>query len=206
MLGNIERRLALVILLTAILPLASAMFLAYSLLNYASSVWLRPEVEQELERGIEHLQGLRARRQRRHEAANGQAMAGDPCCAPRHAATTRTRVRGLSMRSFRATRNWCRSRWKTAPGRPLAIHDRGRPLDDGTSGSSTSGARSPRTTRHRRSSRRLPSLVVTRWSSNAPDRRMTRIRSSRRNAPTSTRGISTLSRFCSALRWWLPWR
>ena len=53
MLGKIERLLALVILVTATLPLASAMFLAYALLNYASSVWLRPEVEQELERGIE---------------------------------------------------------------------------------------------------------------------------------------------------------
>jgi two-component system nitrogen regulation sensor histidine kinase NtrY len=53
MLGNIERRLALVILVTALLPLASAMLLAYSLLNYASSVWIRPEVEQELERGID---------------------------------------------------------------------------------------------------------------------------------------------------------
>src|SRR5260370_5683815 len=53
MLGKPERRIALAILLTAILPLASAMLLAYSLLNYASSVWLRPEVEQELERGID---------------------------------------------------------------------------------------------------------------------------------------------------------
>ena len=53
MLGNTERRLALVILTTALLPLASAMMLAYSLFNYASSVWLRPEVEQELEHGID---------------------------------------------------------------------------------------------------------------------------------------------------------
>src|SRR4030081_1441337 len=53
MLGKTEHRLALVILVTAILPLASAMLLAYSLLNYASSVWLRPEVEHELERGID---------------------------------------------------------------------------------------------------------------------------------------------------------
>jgi nitrogen fixation/metabolism regulation signal transduction histidine kinase len=52
-LGKTERRVALVILLTALLPLASAMVLAYSLLDYASSVWLRPEVDQELERGIE---------------------------------------------------------------------------------------------------------------------------------------------------------
>jgi two-component system, NtrC family, nitrogen regulation sensor histidine kinase NtrY len=53
MVGKTERRIALVILLTALLPLASAMLLAYSLLDYASSVWLRPEVAQELERGID---------------------------------------------------------------------------------------------------------------------------------------------------------
>jgi two-component system nitrogen regulation sensor histidine kinase NtrY len=53
MLRNTEGRLALVILTTALLPLASAMLLAYSLFNYASSVWLRPEVEQELEHGID---------------------------------------------------------------------------------------------------------------------------------------------------------
>ena len=53
MLNKTEHRLALAILVTAILPLASAMMLAYSLLNYASSVWLRPEVEEELVRGID---------------------------------------------------------------------------------------------------------------------------------------------------------
>ena len=47
-LGKTERRLALVILLTALLPLASAMVLAYSMLNVASSLWVRPEIEQEL--------------------------------------------------------------------------------------------------------------------------------------------------------------
>lgn len=53
MLNKTEHRLALAILVTAILPLASAMMLAYSLLNYASSVWLRPEVEEQLDRGID---------------------------------------------------------------------------------------------------------------------------------------------------------
>jgi two-component system nitrogen regulation sensor histidine kinase NtrY len=53
MLNKTEHRLALAILVTAILPLASAMMLAYSLLNYASSVWLRPEVKEELDRGID---------------------------------------------------------------------------------------------------------------------------------------------------------
>ena len=53
MLGKTERRIALVILVTAILPLASAVVLASSMLTYASSVWLRPEVDQQLERGID---------------------------------------------------------------------------------------------------------------------------------------------------------
>src|SRR6516225_4676546 len=53
MLGKTERNLALVILVTAILPLASAVVLASSMLTYASSVWLRPEVDQQLQRGID---------------------------------------------------------------------------------------------------------------------------------------------------------
>jgi two-component system, NtrC family, nitrogen regulation sensor histidine kinase NtrY len=53
MLGQIERRLALVILLTAMLPLAGALVLAVALMNYAAGVWLRPEVNQQLERGID---------------------------------------------------------------------------------------------------------------------------------------------------------
>ena len=53
MLGKTERRLALVILVTSVLPLVAALLLASSMLNYASSVWLRPEVDQQLERGID---------------------------------------------------------------------------------------------------------------------------------------------------------
>jgi len=52
-LGKTERRIALVILVTAILPLAAAVLLASSMLDYASSVWLRPDVDQQLERGID---------------------------------------------------------------------------------------------------------------------------------------------------------
>jgi two-component system nitrogen regulation sensor histidine kinase NtrY len=53
--GKTERRLALVVLLTATLPLAGAMLVGRGLLSYASSVWLRPrpEVEVELSRGID---------------------------------------------------------------------------------------------------------------------------------------------------------
>jgi two-component system nitrogen regulation sensor histidine kinase NtrY len=54
-LGKTEQRLALVILLTATLPLAVAMVLGRGLLIVASSVWLRPrpEVEVQLGRGID---------------------------------------------------------------------------------------------------------------------------------------------------------
>jgi nitrogen fixation/metabolism regulation signal transduction histidine kinase len=53
MLGNTERRLALVILLTAMLPLVGALVLAAKLMDYAAGVWLPPEVDQQLERGID---------------------------------------------------------------------------------------------------------------------------------------------------------
>jgi len=53
MLGKTERRLALVILVTSVLPLVAAVLLANFMLDYASSVWLRPDVDQQLERGID---------------------------------------------------------------------------------------------------------------------------------------------------------
>ena len=53
MLGKTERRIALVILVTSVLPLAAAMLLANLMLDNASRVWLRPDVDQQLERGID---------------------------------------------------------------------------------------------------------------------------------------------------------
>jgi two-component system, NtrC family, nitrogen regulation sensor histidine kinase NtrY len=131
MLGKTEHRLALVILVTAILPLASAMFLAYALLNYASSVWLRPEVEQELERGIDLYkayvravkddmkdqaavmagsQTLRDAARRRDAAGCGQAL---DALFPRYGSLVSLAV-------------------EDEGGRRLAEQDRGRPLDDTT--------------------------------------------------------------------------
>ncbi len=126
-----QRRLALVILLTAILPLASAMMLAYSLLNYASSVWLRPEVDQELERGIELYkdyvrtvkddmkhqtdamtadEALREASRRRDPAGCFQALEG---LFPRYPQLVSLAV-------------------EDEDGRLLGAKNRGRPLDDGT--------------------------------------------------------------------------
>ena len=51
--GKIERRLALAILLTAVLPLAAALLLATSLFRTASAVWFDPEVGRQLDRGVD---------------------------------------------------------------------------------------------------------------------------------------------------------
>jgi len=51
--GKTERRLAAVITLTAIVPLAAALYLATSLFRQASALWFNPEVGRELDRGVE---------------------------------------------------------------------------------------------------------------------------------------------------------
>ncbi len=51
--GRTERRLAVVILLTSIVPLAVAVLLAGSLFKQASAIWFNPEVGRELDRGLD---------------------------------------------------------------------------------------------------------------------------------------------------------
>jgi signal transduction histidine kinase len=50
--GTTASRLALVVLLVATLPLGAAAYLARSLFAQASAVWFRPEVGEELDRGV----------------------------------------------------------------------------------------------------------------------------------------------------------
>jgi nitrogen fixation/metabolism regulation signal transduction histidine kinase len=130
-LGKTERRLGLVILLTAILPLVSAMLLAYSLLNYASSVWLRPEVEQELERGIELYKDY-VRVVKDDMKQQTDAIAGDP--ALREAA--RARDPAACTRALEALfpryAQLVSLAVEDGAGRTVAVHDRGRSLDDAT--------------------------------------------------------------------------
>jgi nitrogen fixation/metabolism regulation signal transduction histidine kinase len=131
MLGKTERNLALIILLTALAPLASAMLLAGSLFNYASSLFVRPEVEQQLERGVDlYKDYVRAvKDDMKHQT---DAMAGDE--ALRDAARRRDapacgraldallpRYPGLVSASV-----------EPAEGEVLAERDRGRPLDEAT--------------------------------------------------------------------------
>ena len=76
MFGKTELRLALVILLTAIIPLAVAVALASTMLDFAKQRWMPPEVGAQLERGIDlYKEYVRAvKDDMKHEA---EAMAGD---------------------------------------------------------------------------------------------------------------------------------
>jgi nitrogen fixation/metabolism regulation signal transduction histidine kinase len=51
--GKSERRLALALLVTSIVPLAAAIFVANSLFSLAANVWFTPEIGLELDRSVE---------------------------------------------------------------------------------------------------------------------------------------------------------
>ena len=131
MLGKTERRLALVILLTAILPLAGALVLAVALMDYASSVWLRPEVEQQLERGIDLYKDYVGvvKDDMKHQA---DAMAGDvplrDAASRRDPAACRRALDTLFLRYPQLVSLAV----EDEDARPLALRDRGRPIDEAT--------------------------------------------------------------------------
>ncbi len=51
--GKTERRLAIVILLTSMAPLAAALYLATSMFRQASAIWFNPEIGEQLDRGVD---------------------------------------------------------------------------------------------------------------------------------------------------------
>jgi len=129
MLGKTEGRLALVIFLTAIIPLATAVLLASSMLDYAKSRWMQPDVATQLERGIDlYKEYVRAvKDDLKHEA---DAMAGDEAlrtAARKHDALATEhalealfpRYGGLVSLSV-----------EDEAGRVLAVRDRGRAVDE----------------------------------------------------------------------------
>jgi two-component system, NtrC family, nitrogen regulation sensor histidine kinase NtrY len=51
--GTTERRLAMVILITTMVPLAAALYLATSMFRQASAIWFNPEIGEQLDRGVD---------------------------------------------------------------------------------------------------------------------------------------------------------
>jgi nitrogen fixation/metabolism regulation signal transduction histidine kinase len=129
MLGKTERRLALVILLTAVIPLAVGVMLAYSLVNYASSVWLKPEVGEQLERNV----GLYAdyvkvvKDDMRHQT---DALAADETLRQAAKAKDPVRLDAELARLFPLFPELVSLTVMDSDGEVLARRDRGRPVND----------------------------------------------------------------------------
>jgi two-component system, NtrC family, nitrogen regulation sensor histidine kinase NtrY len=51
--GKTERRLAMVILISTMVPLAAALYLATSMFRQASAIWFNPEIGEQLDRGVD---------------------------------------------------------------------------------------------------------------------------------------------------------
>jgi nitrogen fixation/metabolism regulation signal transduction histidine kinase len=128
-LGKTERRLALVILLTALLPLAGALVLAVALMDYASSVWLRPEVDTQLQQEIDlyktYIRSVKD--DMKHQA---DALAGDP--ALREAAARRDKAACAAALDaiFPRYDQLVSLTVEDEDARTLASHDRGKPVDE----------------------------------------------------------------------------
>ena len=130
-LGKTERRLAMAILLSAIVPLLAAIFLASSLFKQASSIWFNPEIGQQLDRGVDvYKDYVRALKDdMKHQA---DAMSANETL--QEAATQR------NAESLESELNVVFPRFPSlvtlqiedADGNVLARRDRGRPVDEAT--------------------------------------------------------------------------
>ena len=129
--GKTERRLALAILLTAIVPLAAALFLANSLFSQAAAIWFNPEVGQQLDRGVDvykdYVKAIKD--DMRHQT---DALAADEVlreAAKKH----NTEVIEAQLNTlFPRFPELVKLVVEDGDGKPLARRDRGRPVNDTT--------------------------------------------------------------------------
>src|SRR5262249_31938428 len=131
MLRQTEQRLALVILLTAIIPLAMAVMLASSLLDYAKSRWIQPDVAAQLERGIALYKDYvgAGKDDMKHQT---DAIAGDPAlrdAAHKHDAAACSRALDALFPRYGELVSLA---VEDDEGRVVAARDRGSPIDDAT--------------------------------------------------------------------------
>jgi nitrogen fixation/metabolism regulation signal transduction histidine kinase len=127
--GKIERRLALAILLTAVLPLAAALLIATSLFRTASAIWFDPEVGRQLDRGVDvykdYVKAIKD--DMRHQT---DAIAADEVlriAAKKHNSEL---VEAQLNEIFPRFPELVTLTVEGSGGRTLATRDRGRPVDD----------------------------------------------------------------------------
>ena len=130
-LGKTERRLALAILVSAVIPLVVATLLARSMFSQASAVWFRPEVGQQLDRGVALYKDYVAaiKDDMRHQT---EVIAADDGLRAAAAHDNRREVEAALDVIFPRYPQLVSVTVEGEDGTPLGRHDRGRGVDDAT--------------------------------------------------------------------------
>src|SRR5215472_2340591 len=129
--GKTERRLAFALLLTSLVPLAVAIYLASSLFSQAVAIWFKPEFGQQLDRGVDVYKDYvkAVKDDMRHQT---DAIGADE--------TLREAARRKNTETVESELDALFPRFpelvslviEDASGNPLASRDRGRPVNDAT--------------------------------------------------------------------------
>ena len=129
--GKTERRLAIVILITTMVPLAAALYLATSMFRQASAIWFNPEIGEQLDRGVDVYKDYvkAVKDDLKHQTV---AIAADPvlreAAKKRNIETIESEIDAL----FPHFPDLAALAIEDASGQVLARRDRGRPVDAAT--------------------------------------------------------------------------
>ncbi len=130
MLGKTERRLAIIIFFTAGLPLTVAMVFASSMFE-RSSIWLNPEVGQQLDRGVvlykDYVKVVKDDMKHQADAIAADKALRDAAKSPRGGEAP---VEARLATFFARYPELLSLSVESADGDPIAARDRGRPLDE----------------------------------------------------------------------------
>ncbi len=129
--GKTERRLAVVILISTMVPLAAALYLATSMFRQASAIWFNPEIGEQLDRGVDVYKDYvkAVKDDLKHQTV---AIAADPvlreAARKRNIETLESEIDAL----FPHFPELAALAVEDATGQVLSRRDRGRPVDSAT--------------------------------------------------------------------------
>ncbi len=129
--GTTERRLAVVILISTMVPLVAAIYLATSMFRQASAIWFNPEVGEQLDRGVDVYKDYvkAVKDDLKHQTV---AIAADPvlreAARKRNIETLESEIDAL----FPHFPELAALAVEDASGQVLSRRDRGRPVDAAT--------------------------------------------------------------------------
>ena len=129
--GKTERRLAVVILISTMVPLAAALYLATSMFRQASAIWFNPEIGEQLDRGVDVYKDYvkAVKDDLKHQTV---AIAADPvlreAARKRNIETLESEIDAL----FPHFPELAALAVEDATGQVMSRRDRGRPVDSAT--------------------------------------------------------------------------